>query len=130
MSILGKIGELIGSATGPALDYLKARAEVKSKERVRLAELADAVHARKVEAARWGLAADAEWEQEFARQAATSWKDEFELLVITLPLIGCWFFPVQTLSGFAVLAKCPPWFVGLVLTIYLANYGIRQWRRR
>lgn len=130
MSILGKIGEAIGGIAAPALDYLKARQELRAKERMHRESLLDAHRARQLEAARAGLQADVDWEMEFARQAASSWKDEFELIVVSLPLFGCWFFPVQTLAGFNVLAKCPPWYVGLVLTIYLANYGIRRWRRK
>jgi hypothetical protein len=124
------VTDIVKGVTGPVADYLNERQKLRSAERIRKAELADAVHARNLEAARAGLVADVDWEMEFARQAGNSWKDEFELVVVTLPLVGCWIFPVQTLSGFAVLAKCPPWYVGLVLTIYLANYGIRKWRRK
>lgn len=129
MSILGKI---LGSAVAPAVDYFKARQEFKHKERVRQMELDDAKHIRELEKLKLNLTADHDWEMEFARQAANSWKDEWELILISIPLVMCWIPGLQdeALTGFEVLDKTPVWFQGLVLTIFLANYGIRKWRRK
>jgi hypothetical protein len=131
-TIVAGLGKGIGAVAAPVMDYLKTSRELRSKERLRKLELDDAIHARKVEAVRQGLAADVDWEMEFARQAASSWKDEFELIVVCIPLVMCWVPGLQdnALTGFAVLAQTPVWFQGLVLTIFLANYGIRHYRRK
>lgn len=115
----------------PIADAYAARQERKAIEHTNNVELLKAQGERQAQLARDGLAADAAWEMEFAKQAATSWKDEFELLVISAPLVMC-FVPgwdKYVFAGFEALSKCPQWFTWLVLTIYLANYGIRFWRK-
>ena len=127
---MGIIADIVKGVTGPAVSYLSDRQKLRSAERIRKAELADAHHQRLLEAAKLGQMQTHDWEMEFARQAANSWKDEFELIVVTIPLVGCWIFPAETLAGFKVLSMAPAWFLTLVLTIYLANYGIRKYKKR
>jgi len=55
------------------------------------------------------------------------YKDEFVLGVVSTPVI-MGFIPGMSkyaLSGFAVLEKMPVWYQVLLVTIYLAIYGIR-----
>lgn len=123
--------DIITGITGPVADYFKTRQENKTRENIRKMELADALQQRQISLISQGLTADMNWEMAFANQAATSWKDEFELLVLTIPLVMC-FVPglsQYVLDGFKVLAQCPQWFLFLVISIYLANYGIRYWRK-
>ena len=78
-----------------------------------------------------GLTADMNWEMEFARQAATSWKDEYTLIVVSVPAILC-FVPggsAIVASGFDALSKAPLWYQGILITLFLATVGIRYWRR-
>lgn len=77
-----------------------------------------------------GLAADANWESESLR-AGAGWARNFELYVISIPAIMC-FTPYAGIvkNGFVALSATPAWFQTAFLTIYLANYGIRLWRRQ
>jgi hypothetical protein len=122
MSLIGKI---LGAAAAPAIDYLKARQELRSKERIRKEEIKDARHARQLELERERAKHTAEWELEQIRNSG--WKDEYVLISLSIPLVGC-FVPgvdVYILRGFAVLEKTPEWFQWLILTVYAAIYGIR-----
>lgn len=124
-------GGSVGAITNSVADYFKARQEIKSKERIRTMELEDALQARKVQLISQGLTADMNWEMEFASQASSSWKDEYTLLVVSIPAIMA-FIPAgapMVAAGFDALGHTPLWYQGLLLSIFLATYGIRYWRR-
>lgn len=121
---------ILGAITGPIATYLTRRAELKAQAHQNDLDILKAQGDRQAALVSQGLAADAAWEQEFARQAATSWKDEFELLVLSVPLVMCftpWDYIVK--RGFDAISQTPAWFQFLVVSIYLANYGIRYWRK-
>jgi hypothetical protein len=72
------------------------------------------------------------WETEFAKQAATSWKDEYTLIVVSVPVVMA-FIPGldgYVLKGFEAFAACPLWYQVMVQTLFYATYGIRLWRRQ
>lgn len=122
---------VLGVVFKPVADYFNNRQVLKAQAAENELNLLKAQGERQAQLARDGLAADAAWEMEFAKQAAASWKDEFELIIISMPLVMC-FVPgwdQYVLAGFEALSECPQWFTWLVLTIYLANYGIRFWRK-
>ena len=122
--------DLLAGIPQAAADFFKTRLERKSAERIRQMELDDAVHARRVELIKQGLAADATWEVEQIRNSG--WKDEWVLGVISIPLVLC-FIPGASgyvLAGFEVLQRTPDWYQWLVLLIFTAVYGIRIWRRQ
>lgn len=132
MSILGKIlGASADVLVKPITDLLTRRAELKAAKHQ--AELAAVVASgeRAARAISEGLAADAGWELESLKAHAGGWKDEAVLIVLSVPLILC-FFPgtaPAVLEGFGVLDKTPDYFKLLVVVIYGAIYGVRMWRR-
>lgn len=122
---------ILGGLAAPVVDYLKNRQEIKSKERLRQMELEDALNTRRIELIRQGLTADMNWEMEFARQAQSSWKDEYTLLVTSIPAVMS-FVPgwaQYVYQGFEALAKTPLWYQILLSSMFLATIGIRYWRR-
>ena len=72
---------------------------------------------------------DHEWELESIRNSG--WKDEWVLILLSVPLILVFIPPMQpyVLAGFEVLAETPEWYRWLVMMIFTAIYGIRIWRR-
>lgn len=129
------IGTLLKNVTEPVVAYFNTRQELKSKERIRKEELKDALHQRQMDLAKQGLTADMNWEQTFAEQAQASWKDEYTLIVVSIPAILA-FVKVPWLdgpgivtSGFAALSQTPLWYQGMLLSLFLATVGIRYWRR-
>jgi len=124
LSILGGIPEAIAS-------YVNKRQEIKAAAQQRKAEFEDALHKRRLELVAQGLAADASWEMEFARQAEHSWKDEYTLLVVSIPAVMA-FIPGlagYVATGFDALSRTPAWYQGMFVTLFLATVGIRFWRR-
>lgn len=57
----------------------------------------------------------------------SGWKDEFVLLTISYPVYGSFipFLQDSIQQGFTIIGTTPTWYMGLVLTIYLAIYGVR-----
>lgn len=124
LGLLTGIPEAIGK-------YFIERNAQKSAERLRKMELEDALHARKLDLVKEGLHADMNWEMEFARQASSSWKDEYTLIVISIPAVMAFIpglAPVVK-NGFAALSDTPLWYQGILITLFLATVGIRYWRR-
>jgi hypothetical protein len=127
MSILTSI---VGALTGPVASYFTERSKLKSAEKVRKMELEDAFHKRKLELLSQGLVADATWEIEQIKNSG--WKDEWVLILLSIPLIGVFIPPLSPymLKGFQVLEETPDWYRWLILLIFTAIYGIRIWRRQ
>lgn len=132
---LAIVEKLLSGVTGPVADYFKARAEQKSRERIRQMELKDAIHTRQMELIKEGLHADMNWEMEFARQAASSWKDEYTLGVVSVPTLLAfvrtdWLDgPAIVADGFKALSDTPMWYQTVLISLFLATVGIRWWRR-
>lgn len=126
---------IIEGITGPVATYMTRRAELKAQEHTNQVELLKAEGERQAALALAGLTADANWEQEFARQAASSWKDEYTLLVVSIPAVlaflkTSWLNgPLIVKEGFTALAATPLWYQGMFLSLFLATVGIRYWRR-
>jgi hypothetical protein len=135
LAIVDAIGKLLGGATAPAIDYFKARQEVKSRERIRRMELRDALHTRQLDLAKAGLTADMNWEQAFAEQAASSWKDEYALGIVSIPAVLAFIKtewldgPTIVAEGFAALGDTPLWYQTVLISLFLATVGIRWYRR-
>lgn len=132
---LAIVEKILGGVAAPVVDYFKARAENASKERLRKMELKDAIHVRQVELIKEGLHADMNWELEMAKQAGSSWKDEYTLLVVSIPAILAfvrtpWLDgPAIVTAGFASLSDTPMWYQTVLVSLFLATVGIRWWRR-
>ena len=130
-----KFLDLLAGVPPAVATYFTRKAELKAQAHQNQVELLKAQGERQAQLASQGLTADAAWEQEFARQASSSWKDEFELIVISAPLMLCFLQnswidgPKIVKAGFDAISSTPHWFQFLVVSIYLANYGIRYWRK-
>lgn len=128
MNILEKI---VGGVAAPVVGYFQRRMEIKAEDRQQERALKRAEVDRRIDLIREGLTADMNWEMEFARQAASSWKDEYTLIVVSIPAVlafvpGC---DVYVHKGFDALAKTPMWYQIMLCTMFFATVGIRYWRR-
>ena len=123
--------DVLGVVFKPIADYFNKRQEIKAQEHQNQLEMIKAQGERQAQLMRDGLTADMAWETEFAKQAATSWKDEYTLLVVSVPLVMA-FVPglaQYVAAGFVAFAGTPLWYQVMVQTIFYATYGIRLWRR-
>jgi len=73
---------------------------------------------------------DHEWEQLALKNSG--WKDEYVLIVISIPMVLA-FIPATVHyvdGGFEALNATPSWYQLLLVTVFFATYGIRYWRRK
>lgn len=131
MGFLDFLGKLAGGVTQPVTTMITRRAELSLERHKATLEIIKAQGDRQAKLLSEGLAADANWEMEFARQAQGSWKDEYTLLVVSVPAVMAFIpkYSVYVAQGFDALAKTPVWYQVALLSIFLATYGIRYWRR-
>lgn len=130
----------------PIGDWAAAREERKSLESQQKAQIIIKEHElemakfdRMINLQSQGLTADMNWELEFAKQAASSWKDEYVLAVLSIPAILC-FIPEDfreweggahyVAEGFKALSLTPWWYQTLLCCVFAATFGIRWWRRQ
>jgi hypothetical protein len=110
-ALIGPVTDLIGGV-------LKRRSEVKQAEheaRLRIIE-----H-------------ESDWETKMAAASATSWKDEFWTLILSLPIffIGYAVFTGDSSvidrlkEGIATLDQLPEWYQYLLFIAVTASFGIR-----
>jgi hypothetical protein len=104
-AIIGAVGEIAGS-------WVKGKAdEAKAKQRAKLKIIEN----------------EGNWEQIMARGSATSWKDEWFTIILSIPLIGA-FIPEAVpyiMSGFDALERTPEWYQWAVLAAISASFGLR-----
>jgi hypothetical protein len=123
--------DIAGGLAAPVLTHLSRRAELKQAKFEAQLKFEQAIGDRKAELVKAGLTADMNWEMEFAKQAERSWKDEYTLLVVSVPAVLAFvphYAPIVAM-GFDALSKTPIWYQTMFVSIFLATYGIRFWRR-
>lgn len=131
MSWLGAVGALLGKVPEAVATYYTRKQELSAQAHESALKFEQAKGDRAAQLIREGLAADASWEMEFAQQARMSWKDEYTLLVISVPAIMCFVpgFDGYVAKGFDALQRTPTWYQLLFCTMFCATVGIRFWRR-
>lgn len=122
--------DILGSILKPVGDYFTRRQELKAQDRQQQAAIQAATVERQVELIKQGLTGDMQWEIEQIKNSG--WKDEYVLVLLSIPMIGVFIPRVQDaiLVGFKYLEQCPEWYRWLILVIFCAIYGIRVWRRQ
>lgn len=135
MAILDFLFKAVGTVTTPVVDYLKRRAELKAEAQAQQRAIQAALANRQIDLITQGLTADMNWEMEFARQAQSSWKDEYTLIVTSVPAILSFIRtpwldgPAIVSQGFAALGTTPLWYQIIFGTMFCATVGVRWWRR-
>jgi len=129
---MGILSSLISVFTGaPATkvaEYFQERQQLKHDLKVAQLNGKIKIEEAKAQAAAAREAHLANWEM--AQIANSGWKDEFVLLTISYPVYGSFIPYLQTNidEGFRILGTTPAWYMGIVITVYLAIYGVR-WKK-
>jgi hypothetical protein len=123
------ISSLVSGLVSPVVGYFQKKQELASVNHENDLAAAKAQGERQVQLIAQGLAADANGEAD-SLKAGQQYRG-FELFVVSVPAVmvfvpGCAAYVKQ---GFLALASTPGWYQTLLITIFLANYGIRLWRR-
>lgn len=135
------VGGLLGKVAPKVADYYIAKQEQKAQYKLEVANQKHQIELERLKGkTAWEIAKtqraeasegrDHEWELQ--AQKLSGWKDEYVLIVLSLPFIGA-FFPFTqdyVLEGFNTVGMTPEWYRWLVMTIFTAVYGIRLWRRK
>jgi hypothetical protein len=125
--IFGGLVSIFKVAAGPISKWLEQRTIIKQAEfDVRLARL----NAEK-EIQLYKIKADLEWDLQWSQAAERSWKDEWLLILWSLPYILAFVPHTQGYieSGFALLTKLNPdaayWYFASWAVIFSAVFGMR-----
>ena len=127
MSLLGKI---VGTITGPAVDYFKQKQKLKYDLKLKTLEGKIKTEQAKANRKIKELDSDTAWELKQLEQQG--WKDDWVLILISIPLVLV-FIPSMApyiFQGFVILATTPEWYRWMIMLIFTAIYGIRIWRRK
>lgn len=126
-TILEPIANLVKE---PIVEWQKRKTievENESKERDRQHEL----NLKKVdiafELAKQGQQIEADWDTNAQQDMKTSWKDEFYVVLFSIPLVMAFIPDMQdiVLKGFETLNKTPDWYMLLVTGIVASVFGLR-----
>lgn len=127
MSILKS---LLGSLGSSVVGFLDNRSQRKHEQKTQVLELEKLRHEKHIELIQNGQELDNAWELQQIKNSG--WKDEFVLLLLSIPLIMSFIPNMQSyvVDGFEALSKTPDWYQWLILAVFTAVYGIRIWRRK
>lgn len=80
-----------------------------------------------VKLAEKGIQAETNWDAKAQENMQHSWKDEYLLILFSLPLIGSFIPTYQeyVLRGFEVLQQTPQWYIWSVLGMVAGAWGLR-----
>jgi hypothetical protein len=108
------IVELLGSL---GKEWLVGKVEVKKAE----------TNAR-IEHASKRIDAEVNWDTAMAQGAATSWKDEWWTILVSIPLVLVFFEYTRPAvhAGFVALEAMPPWYIYLTSVAFAAAFGVRK----
>ena len=130
MSWFNIFGAIADAVAKPLVEWqkrkrLKAELEAKllKKEADAKLKMIDA----QIELVRQGKKIEADWDLNAQKQMQNSWKDEYLLFLLTLPIIGSFIPAVQdyVVTGWEYVAKAPEWYVFSFLGVVAATFGLR-----
>ena len=123
------IATLTGQTVEAVLQYQTAKRTLKANIELEKLKGKAEYERAKTQRASESEGRDAEWEAMSIQNSG--WKDEWVLIILSIPMILVfvpWTQPT-VMAGFEALAGTPLWYRVLIATIYLATFGIRMWRR-
>ena len=123
------VATLTGQTVEAVLEYKAATRKMKADIELEKLRGKAAYEAAKTQRAENSEGRDHDWEMLSIKNSG--WKDEWVLIVLSIPMILVFIPFTQPFiaSGFEALATTPVWYRTTVMTIYLATFGIRLWRR-
>lgn len=115
---------LFGLVKTIASSWLKRR-ENKAAHKVRMSEMKLTLKENRLQAE---IGADVDLDKINTENMANSWKDEFVLIMFSIPVIMC-FIPtmdVYVRAGFDALSETPVWYQVIFTVMCLTIYGHRK----
>ena len=124
------VGKLLGGFGEEVAGYYRDRQKLKHERELEKLRGKIAWEQAQTQRASESEGRDAEWEKLSIQNSG--WKDEWVLILLSVPLIGVFVPQLQPymMDGFDALATTPDWYRWLTMLIFTAIYGIRIWRRK
>jgi len=116
--------------TEPIKEWQK-RKTIKVQTKAKIDEILATAEVKKAEAilrmAERGQQIQADWDMRAQEQMKFSWKDEYLLILLTLPVIGSFIPGVQDYicKGWDYVGKAPDWYKIALLGVIAATFGLR-----
>lgn len=87
-----------------------------------------AMEEAKAEVFRKQATSEQDWDLLAQRNSQGSWKDEYLLIVFSLPFLGAFIEPFQPfiLKGFEILENTPEWYRIALGVMVAASFGVRN----
>jgi hypothetical protein len=119
-ALLGPVANLAGSYLQGKADKNAADAELKLTEAKAKAQI---LLSEKTSVA--------DWERIMAQNSGSSWKDEWFVIVLSIPLILCFIPGMEGVvhHGFEQLQQAPDWYFYSLLTAISASFGVRGFKQ-
>ena len=123
------VGALLSKVAPKVADYYMQKQQLKADIELEILRGKAAYEKAKTTRAEASEGRDHEWELQSI--ANSGWKDEWVLIIMSIPMILSFipFTQQYVVQGFIALDGTPLWYRTTVMTIYLATFGIRLWRR-
>lgn len=124
------VGSLLGKVAPKVADYYMQKQALKHEYKLEELRTKVAAEAAKRQYIENSENRDHEWE--LASISNSGWKDEYVLILLSIPLVLVFIPYTQpaVLAGFQNLDQTPDWYRFLIGIIFAAIYGIRLWRRK
>lgn len=124
------VGALLGKVAPKVADYYITKQRLKFEVQLEILRGKAEYERAKTLRASESEGRDHEWELESIRNSG--WKDEFVLILLSIPMVLSFFPPTvqYVVDGFEALSQTPEWYRWLIMLIFTAIYGIRIWRRK
>tara|TARA_Y100001972_G_scaffold56388_1_gene69371 strand:+ start:530 stop:916 length:387 start_codon:yes stop_codon:yes gene_type:complete len=121
------LGTLLGGLTELAGGWLNAKAQKQAADAQ--LKLSEAEAKAKIMLSKETSVAD--WERIMAQNSGSSWKDEYFVIVLSIPMVLCFIPGLEGVveHGFTQLEKAPDWYMYALLTAISASFGIRGFKQ-
>ena len=116
-ALIGPIANIAGSWMDGKVEQTKAKANAN----VARANAAAAIMEKKA-------TGEIDWDIEMARASSSSWKDEWLVILFSIPLILAFIPGMEDVvrNGFEQLNKMPEWYQYALSVIIAASFGVRS----
>jgi len=117
------LGGLISPLTGLISNYQTNKA----KKQERKDRLEEAKVQGEIDRINKVTSGEIDYDVEAQRQMEKSWKDEYLVLLLSMPFIGSFLPQVQdyVIVGWGYLAKAPEWYQWCFMGVIIATFGLR-----
>jgi hypothetical protein len=126
--MLGIIGTLGSAVVSGVSDYFKTKQEIKKVKVEADKEIIVATAKAKIKQLEKESTQDHDINMLMVKNMNKSWKDEFVLIIVSIPAIMLFVPSVQeyAIQGFNSLGDAPLWYQILLLGIFFTIYGLKD----